>query len=218
MPPRKRKPAKAVPAAPAPAPPVKAKPEEPTFTEWEASLSERERRIEEIVGKMLSCAWLSGVSDQALAKEWNYAPNTIRKMAAEASRMLKYRVRSDDKMKDEARAELIQTFAVIRAKAFANGDSHSLRVALDASRAYGFYLGIEPAKQVDVAHRTSPVEGWSPAEMLEYAQSGKRPARRALKRAAQMMRGGRAGNGFTSGMSDDDGQAPEEPEPGEGVH
>jgi hypothetical protein len=150
-----------------------------TFTAWESALSPRERRIEDIVTRMSNGAWLSGVSDRVLAKEWNLSPNTIRKMAAEASRAVRFRLREDPEGKADARAALLQTFEVIRAKAMAKGDAPSLRVALDASRAYGFYFGIEPAKRLDVTERVDQFEGWTTDEKLAFSRDGRRP-RRAL--------------------------------------
>jgi hypothetical protein len=152
-----------------------------SFTQWESRLSPRERRIEDIVGKMMAGAWLSGVSDHTLAKEWNLSPNTVRKMAAEASRAVRFRLREDPGAKEDARAMLLQTFEVIRAKAMAKGDAPSLRVALDASRAFGFYLGIEPAKQLDVTQRKDDFAGWSTEEKIEYSQTGRKP-RRAMSK------------------------------------
>lgn len=152
---------------------------EQTFNQWESSLSPRERRIEDIIAKMMQGAWLTGVSDHALAKEWNLSPNTVRKMSAEASRAVRFRLRDDPQAKEEARAQLLQTFEIIRAKAMAKGDSPGLRVALDASRAFGFYLGIEPAKRLDVTERADPFEGWTTDEKLAYSRDGRRP-RRAL--------------------------------------
>ena len=171
-------------------------PGEQTRDDWQTGLSPREQRIEEIAGKMMAGAWLSGVSDDALSKQWNLSPNTIRKMSAEASRLVRARLRDDPVAKAEARAIVLQTFEVIRAKAMSNGDSASLRVALDATRAYGFYFGIEPAKRLDVAERADPFEGWTPEEKLAFASSGARP-RRSVARMAGMAS---EGNGH-----DDDG-------------
>lgn len=152
---------------------------EDSFARWEDSLSPRERRIEDIVNKMMSGAWLTGVSDHTLAKEWNLSPNTVRKMSAEASRAVRFRLRDDPAAKLEARAQLLQLFEVIRAKAMAKGDPASLRVALDAMRAYGFYLGIEPAKRLDVTSDSEPFSGWTTEEKLAFSRDGSRPHRAA---------------------------------------
>ena len=177
-------------------PPPKPRPAAGTHDAWEASLTELDRRVEEIVLKMQSGAWLTGVSDRALAREWNVAPDTVRKAAAEASRTVRRRLREDPKAQAEARAQILQTFEVIRAKAMAKGDPASLRVALDATRAFGFYLVVEPAKKLDVTERQDPVEGWSVEEKLAYARDGKRP-RRALRRVGESDVG--AGNGADEG-------------------
>lgn len=155
-----------------------------SYAAWEQGLPDRERRIEDIVSKMLAGAWLSGVSEKAMAQEWNLSPNTVRKMAAEASRMVRFRLSDDPDAKAEARAQVLQLFEVIRAKCMAKGDPASMRVALDALRAYGFYLGIEPARQLDVTGRTDPMSGWTTEEKLAYARDGTRP-RRAVRQLAQ---------------------------------
>ena len=167
-----------------------AAPKDPsTFEGWDDGLSPRERRIDEIAQKMQQGAWLSGVSDRVLAKEWNLAPDTVRGLAAEASRLVRMRLRDDPDAKAEAKAQILQTFEVLRAKAMAKGDAQSLRVALDATRALGFYLGLEPARKLDVADRTAdPMDGWTQEEKISYAESGKLP-RRAASNALNGARG-----------------------------
>ena len=165
---------------PIPVPPPPGEPPEPTYAESMAGLTVRERRIAEVVGMMSRGAWLSGVSDDLLAKRWNCDPSNVRKIAAEANRLIRARLRDDPKALAEARALLLQNIETIRAKAMGNGDAQSLRVALDALRAFGFYLGIEPAKKLDVTERHDPVEGWTLDEKIAYARDGRRP-RRALQ-------------------------------------
>ena len=170
----KRKP----PAAPRP------RPERNGFESWQDSLTEHERRVDTIVQKMQSGAWLTGVSERALAQEWKCAPDTVRKAAAEASRVMRRYIRDTPEAQQEVRAGVVQTFEVIRAKAMLKGDPASLRVALDATRALGFYLGVEPVKRLDVTQREDdPFDGWSEAELDAYAKDGKRP-RRALRQLA----------------------------------
>ena len=154
-----------------------------TFEGWQAGLTETEKRVDEIVHRMQSGVWLSGVSVRALAKEWNITPDRVHKLAAEASRRLRLLLREDPAALKEAKAAVVQTFEVIRAKAMAMNDAQGLRVALDATRALGFYLGVEPAKQVDVGHRADPFEGWSTEEKLAFSRDGSRP-RRALRQLA----------------------------------
>jgi hypothetical protein len=145
--------------------------------------TEREERVEQVVDLMSRGQWLAGVSDKALAKQWRCTADNARKISAEASRLIRARLRDDPAAKAEARAMLLQNFEVIRAKAMAKGDAPSLRVALDAMRAYGFYLGIEPAKRLDVTERADPFEGWTTDEKLAFSRDGRRP-RRALARVA----------------------------------
>lgn len=168
MPGRKKRKAQAAP-----------KPERGSFEAWDQGLSEKEKRVDEIVQKMVQGAWLSGVSDRVVAKDWNLAPDTVRALAAEASRVVRRQMRETPEAKEEAKAQILQTFSVIRAKAMIKGDAQSLRVALDATRALGFYLGLEPAKKLDVADRTDPMAGWSAEEKISYAETGKLPRRAA---------------------------------------
>lgn len=179
--------------------PAAAKPE--TLEAWQASRSERETRIEVIVDRMMQGAWLTGVSDKAFAKEWNLSPNTIRKMAAEASRMVRYQIRTDPEAQAEARARLIQLFEVIGAKAMGMGDAQGLRVALDAARAYGFYMGVEPAKRLSVESDAGPFEGWTTEEKLAFAKDGKRP-KRAVGRLGPLLTEGEPVGSY----GDDDGE------------
>jgi|SRR6188768_3922229 len=160
-----------------------AEPEEPSYAASLAGLTPRERRVAEVIAMMSRGAWLSGVTDELLAKKWNCDPSNVRKIAAEANRVIRLRLRDDPKALQEARALLLQNIDTIRAKAMGNGDAQSLRVGLDALRAYGFYLGIEPAKKLDVTERHDPVQGWTVEEKLAYARDGRRP-RRALKSQA----------------------------------
>lgn len=159
-------------------------PKKKSYEQWEKGLTTAEQRVEDIVAKMQAGAWLTGVSERALAKEWDCDPNTVRHYAAEANRVVRRQLREDPEAKAEARAQLLQIFEVIRAKAMSLGDAQGLRVALDASRAYGHYLGIEPPKRLDVADRTDPLEGWSTEEKLAFARDGKKP-HRALRRVMQ---------------------------------
>jgi hypothetical protein len=153
-----------------------------TFERWEGALTQREAHIEEIITKMQSGAWLTGVSDRTLAKEWNLDPATVRHYAAEASRAIRRRLRDTPEAKEEARAQVLQLFEVIRAKAMANGDSSSLRVALEATRLYGYYLGLEPAKRLDVTERGDDFfAGWTTEEKLAFSRDGVQPTGRAKR-------------------------------------
>lgn len=169
-----------------------AEPVEPSYAATMAGLTVREQRVAEVVRMMSRGAWLSGVTDELLAQKWNCDPSNVRKISAEANRVIRLRLRDDPEAQKEARALLLQNIETIRAKAMGNGDPQSLRVALDALRAYGFYLGIEPAKKLDVTERHDPMQGWSLSEKLAYAKDGRRP-RRALERM----------NGHGNGASDD---------------
>jgi len=111
--------------------------------------------------------------------------------------MVRLMMKLDPKAQEEARAQLLQLFQVIRAKAMAKGDAPSLRVALDALRAYGFYLGIEPAKQLSVT-TPDPFQGWSTEEKLAFSRDGSRP-RRAANGVMAAALSGVGLNGHTNG-------------------
>jgi hypothetical protein len=150
------------------------------FREWERGLTQKEKRIREVVSLMSRGAWLSGVTDELLAERWGCTPVNVRLISAEASRVIRMRLRDDPEAQKEARACLLQNIDTIRAKAMGNGDAQSLRVALDSLRAYGFYLGIEPAKKLDVTgHTTDRFEGWTTEEKERFARDNVRPERLA---------------------------------------
>jgi hypothetical protein len=150
---------------------------EPSYEDWVRGLTLREQRVEEVLDLMSRGSWLSGVSDKMLAKKWGVVPANVRAIAAEANRIIRMRLREDPQAKLELRASLLVNFEAIRAKAMIKGDAPSLRVALDALRAIGFYTGIEPAKRLDIHERHDPFEGWTTEEKLAYSRDGRRPRR-----------------------------------------
>lgn len=164
---------------------ARAEPGERSYADWEGQLTVREKRVEEVLGLMARGSWLAGVSDKVLAKNWGCDPATVRAVAAEANRLIRLRLREDPQAKLDIRASLLTNFEAIRAKAMLKGDAPNLRVALDALRAYGFYLGIEPAKRLDVTERHDPFEGWTTEEKLAYSRDGRRPRRAVTQLAAE---------------------------------
>lgn len=172
--------------------PAAAEPTEPTFQEWKQGLTTREQRVNEVVGMMLRGVWVIGASDDVMAQKWNCSPGNVRQISAEASRNLRAMMRQDPEAQKQARAMMLAAFEAIRMKCMLNGDSSSLRVALDAMRAYGFYMGIEPAKRLEVTDRSTPVDEWSLEEKIAYARDGKRPVR-AFRGAQGELAGGGGG-------------------------
>lgn len=188
-------------------PAASARPDPSSYDGWHGKLTETERRVDDIVQKMQSGAWLSGVSERALAKEWNISPISVRHAAVEASRVIRRSMRTDPAAREEGRAQVMQTFEVIRAKAMAKGDPQSLRVALDATRALGFYMGVEPAKQLDIGRRDDPFEGWTTDEKLAFSRDGSRPRRAVREVLSEASSAPRAANGNGHAVDDDDGGA-----------
>lgn len=175
--------------APRPPPPVPTTPSE--YEAWRAKMTPQEQRVDEIVSMMSRGAWMCGVSTRELAVKWGVHPSTVEHLSAEANRLLRYHFRTDPESKKDLTALVLQNFEVIRVKALADATPAGLRVALDATRALGFYLGLEPARRLAVEETPeSDTEfvhedgtRWSPEELDDFAKSGRRP-RRALRRMA----------------------------------
>lgn len=162
------------------------------YLAWWNALSVTEKRVEEIVALMASGRYLSGVTNHHLARVWQRNPSYVLDLIHEAARVFRRYVRNlDGPRQDEIKAEVIQTFQLIRARALQKTDANNLRVALDATRAYGFYCGVQPVAQVDLTHRQGDgapgeMDDWTVDELEAYAQSGKRP-RRALKEVSRQL-------------------------------
>ncbi len=169
--------------------------EPPDYETWERGLTDAERYVEKICSFMMNGQWLGGASVEEIAKQESLSPETVRRYAAEANRLLRDRLRRDPELSDGARFEVLQNFRVIRAMAMASKEPAGLGVALNANRALGFYLGVEPVKRLDVADVTpEETDGWSDQELEDFAKSGNRP-RRALRAVARELTSGELGNG-----------------------
>ncbi len=118
------------------------------FEAWQAKLTPREQRVEEVALMMAQGQWMVGASHQQLAKRWGIAPGTVEHIASEANRVLRRNFRSDDEGRLDATALVLQTFEVIRVRAMISGTPSGLRVALEATEALGRYLGLEPPKRI----------------------------------------------------------------------
>jgi hypothetical protein len=145
------------------------------------------------VKMMLRGIWLSGVSDAILAEKWNCSAANVRQISAEAARVIRARMRDDPEAQKEARAMILAGFEAIRARGMLNGDAQSMRVALDAMRAYAHYMGIEPAPDLPI-NRSTPVDSWTLEEKLAYARDGRKPQRAFGRLSAE-----RAANGEDKG-------------------
>jgi hypothetical protein len=160
-----------------------------------AGLTKREQRIEEVADLMNRGQWITGISDKQLAAKWGTAPDAVRRIAAEASRLIRARLRDDPEARQEFRAQGLQVFDLIRLRAMALGDAAGLRVALDAMRAALYYRGLEPPKEINVRDADRDFDGWSLDEMEAYAKDGRRPRRAAKKLAAMANGSADAGGG-----------------------
>lgn len=182
-------------ATPPPAPKVKPRKarsrasssEVQSYESWEAKLSPREKRVDEIVTRMSQGAWLAGVSTREMAKQWNVTPSVVEQAAAEASRVLRRTLREGPEFQADCQVEVLQTFRVIRQMSMGIASNQnvppSARVAalsnaLQSTRLYGFYLGIEPTKGMtgQTAEVTvSEFDGWTTEQLDHYARTGKKP-------------------------------------------
>lgn len=191
---------------------VAANGEPPDYEAWQRGLTDAERYVEKICDYMMNGQWLGGASVNEVAKQEALSPETVRRYAAEANRLLRDRLRRDPELAADARYEVLQNFRIIRAAAMATKEPAGLGVALNANRALGFYLGVEPVKRLDVADVTpEETDDWNDQELEDFARTGKRP-RRALRAVAQQLTSGELGNGAsaTNGIDgeltdDDDG-------------
>lgn len=123
------------------------------FEAWQAKLTPREQRVEEVALMMAQGQWMVGASHQQLAKRWGIAPGTVEHIASEANRVLRRNFRTDDEGRLDATALVLQTFEVIRVRAMISGTPSGLRVALEATEALGRYLGLEPPKRIAMTTR-----------------------------------------------------------------
>jgi len=160
---------------------------EQSWKEWQASRDVNAQRRDAIVRMMSEGRWLPGVSQEQLAEAWGVSPEVVHHRAQEAGRVLRALCTLTDEFKEEVLAEVLTTFRVIRTmamqKATEKGNTNpagSLGVALQATRLFGFYTGVEPAKKTeDVTPKQDPFEGWTPEEVRDFADTGRKP-RRAL--------------------------------------
>lgn len=196
-------------------PPEPAQTRRETWAQHIAQRTENEQRRDHILGMMSRGQWLPGASEDALAERWNITPRAVKERAEEASKLMRMMCRATPEFQESVRAEVLQTFRVIRAMGMraAAGPEHpgpdatpaqlsahaealrrhqpapALAVALQATRLFGFYTGVEPAKKIeDVTPVADPFEGWTLEQKREFAETGKRP-----KRALAELSAGRYG-------------------------
>ncbi len=181
-----------------------------SFKEWDGRLNPTERIVDEIVEYMANGQWLGSVSEREIAKKHDLSPETLRRYSAEANRVLRRRLREDPELNIEARFELLHTFRVIRALGMKDATAGGLGVALNASRALGFYLGIEPARRHEVEHSVDEFGEWTEDELEAYGKDGKLP-RRALRFVAQqrLLGEGSGGNGNGHDDTEDEDDDPD---------
>lgn len=146
------------------------------FDAWHAQLTTREQRIDEIASYMAQGRWMGGVSYRLLARQWGVSPYTVEDMATEANRVIRASFRQDAEGRKDAVAMTLQTFEAIRTKAMLDATPAGLRVALEATKALGLYMGIEPPRNVRVEAQAevtglprADYSRLSPQERVQYA-------------------------------------------------
>lgn len=154
------------------------------FDEWLASLTPRERRVDEVVQLMQRGQWFGASSHRFLAKKWGVHPGTVEHIATEANRLirLQFRYDRDPDARKDALARTIRTFETIHQLAMASGTVAGLRVALEAQEAFGRYVGIEPPKNLRV--RTGDEDGFDGLD-LEQLRAVATEGTAALRRFAE---------------------------------
>lgn len=159
-------------------------PRPPTeFEQWQGTLTPRERRVDEIVQLMAAGRWAAGASHRLLAEQWGVHPGTVEHMAAEANRQIRltFRHDRDPEARKDAVAMALQTFEAIKIRGLLDGTPAGLRVALEAAKTFGFYMGIEPAKNVRVRGDGDELDKLTDEQLEEVAAHGSS----ALRRFAQ---------------------------------
>jgi hypothetical protein len=121
------------------------------FEQWQAARTPREKRVDEVVELMAAGQWRSGHSHRALAARWGVVPGTVEHIAAEANRLLRHAFRAEPEARAEILAQCLLTFDAIRQRMLANGTPSAMRVALEATEAFGRYMGVEPPKNVKLS-------------------------------------------------------------------
>jgi hypothetical protein len=163
------------------------------FERYHAELSQREQRIDEILGMMVQGQWFAGASHRALAQRWGIVPGTVEHLAAEANRLLRFVFRTDDEGRKDLVARVLQNFEVIRVRGMVGGSPAHLRVALDANETLARYLGLEPPKQMRV-RAEDELDGLTPEQLEEVAREGSLATQRFEQAKAAAARGGGTGD------------------------
>jgi hypothetical protein len=156
-----------------------------TFTQWRERLTRTELIVEEIIKLMSTGRYIPGFTHRDLAEKFDCSPDRILHLASEASRAVRRAVRHGVDFEEECRAECLTTFRAIRALAMAHATTPGARnvgsclmAATHATRLFGFYTGIEPARKTeDVTPTHDPFDGWTREEAEHYAATGEEPAR-----------------------------------------
>jgi len=162
---------------------------EPEFDKWWSGLTPQEQRVEIIIDLMSQGRWFTGTTPKALAHKWQLSVGRVREIAAEASRQVRRYATDDPADRELMRNTILTTFDVIRHRGLQNGDSGSMRVALEATKAMGFYLGLEPVQQLGIQDGREQFHSMSTDDLRGVVERGKQ--RRAARRSAEGANGGR---------------------------
>lgn len=162
-----------------------------TWEEWRESRTEQQQLVDVIVAAMSNGSWLPGVSGDKLAQERGIAPSRVASAAKEAGLALRALNAMSPEFKEACRNECLQTFRIIRAMAISKAapgtnpnPAACLGVALNATRLFGLYTGVEPARSTEAPVEADPFAGWTDAEVEEFGETGRRPKRQLVALAS----------------------------------
>lgn len=134
-------------------------------------MTPREQRVDEVMQIMIRAEWRPGSSHQKLAQKWGVHPGTVEHIAAEANRLLRHAFRNEPEARAEALGECLLTFRAIRQRMIDNGTPPACRVALDATEAFGRYMGVEPPKNVKLSTQDE-FEALTDEQLAAVAEGG----------------------------------------------
>ena len=144
------------------------------FEQWWDGLPISEQRLQTIMDMMATGRWLSNVSHKMLAHQWGLTPAAVASLAKEAARTIARVAAETPEQRDEILGEILRTFQLVRAKALGLGDANGLRVALEATKLYGQWLGMEPMPALPTRSRDD-LDNWTEEELKAFIAEGRDP-------------------------------------------
>lgn len=138
-----------------------------------------EERVEFIAAMMRELTFVRGETHKVLAERWGLAPNSVRKLTAEASR----RVKAEITDRDEVTVDVCGTLALIMREG-RQGDHNDVRNAIQAAKTWAEISGITAPQKHEVTGANGAPIGL-PAHLVPLwpkAESGDPDALAAIQR------------------------------------